>query len=225
MLQTHDETGAYSLGNLKHRNINGEVISSQEQYRSESESNMSGTDYDEDENEVQKEEDQVVGKQKSEKKLSILTKRGRSSQQVPKKKSPLLSTRPKSAVSGSSKVSRKRGTGVRSGSKRSTYDPQATLPESDPELCPDVEEGEDDDDAPLVHSLAPGKYDENRAPVRKKQKTNRSKSSGRSSSRVVLLQSARRFIDDEAEVASGFEDDADEHGNLSGFIVDSDESA
>ena len=44
LMESQNSVKAYTLGNLKHRNISGEVVGSQEQYKSESEYSTSGSE-------------------------------------------------------------------------------------------------------------------------------------------------------------------------------------
>lgn len=221
MLQSLDETGAYSLGNLKHRDINGEVVSSQEQYHSESDSNMTPSQFDEDEDE----NDQVSSRRASKQSVAAKFKErlGSSTRErtvaKPKEQrnaSFSTTTRQKATNSQSSRRSRTNKSESSLLLKSSGYDHHAALPKSD------ADDEEIDNDDPLVHSLAPHNDAAEGIPMpqRKKRKTGKSRARHQERSRSSASRRIRKLIDDEADESNGLEDEADEHGNLSGFVVD-----
>ncbi len=203
LMQSQNLANAYMIGNLKHRNLCGEVISSQEQYKSECD-NSSESEYESDDEESSTPKNSASRKLKSKKELS--TPAGK------RKLSSLSKQRPKSKT----EMSGKQSSSAKHEPKQGGSHPLTTQSDDDGNNADEENPNEDDnesdkeidEDEPLIHSLAPhnpGAYTENKT-KRKRRKTSRSK-----------------FIEYEAVEADDTEDeenDADQNGNLSGFVVD-----
>lgn len=194
LMLSQNHAKAYTIGNLKHRNLSGDVISSQEQYKSESEGSS--------ESEYESDDEAPIERQAASRSLKRVKQE--SSPAGKRKLDSLVRKRPKSKT----EMSRKRTNPTENDSKTNGSHRVTTQSDGDNEEQ-EEEDGDQDmeEDVPLIHSLAPHNpelYKKEKA-KRKRRKTIKS-----------------RFIEYEAEEAGdsdGEDNDADANGNLSGFVV------
>lgn len=248
MMQSHDQVGAYTLGNLKNKDINGAIVSSQDQYRSESE--VSESDMDEDEENEDEDEDQTTPKTKGRSQREIQVQRDK---KAAKRKRGLLGTPEKKKASSKDNSFATTATRPASSlsknsaaSKRSGKRAQPTLDESDSagpaDVTVDADEEEMDEDAPITRAFDEEEADDtpivrkrkkSRRPVhededvdtpvlpKRKKKKKRTPDTARTKKRKE--REVRAMIDDEADEDHRDEEDLDEAGSLDEFIVDSEE--
>lgn len=213
LLQAHNAMDAFQLGNLKHRDINGEVLSSQHlQYKSASEeseySSAEGTDEDEDERASRGSRKSNTRSQRKADKKSVVTKGN--------KKRPRL-------TSGKKRESEEaRGTGGKRGKKQRLEEQAQELDFGSDDN--EAEGNEERDEVVAISKTARRRPKSKAGSVQQTSKRRKNCIKDDDSDDDAGQSRTKRnpLIDDEAE-ADDYEEGEDDCGDLSQFLVFGDE--